>query len=81
MSFWDPILALFGLPRPKKRRAFEVDEDIYPHLEELAIYQRRPARELANDLLLEALEFWRILSRREQEVAALFAGWDFSAWE
>ncbi|HEX7567623.1 MAG TPA: hypothetical protein VF355_03570 [Anaerolineaceae bacterium] len=28
-----------------------------------------------------SLEFWRILSRREQEVAALFAGWDFSAWE
>ncbi|HEX7393516.1 MAG TPA: helix-turn-helix transcriptional regulator [Anaerolineaceae bacterium] len=81
MSFWDPILALFRLPKPKKRRSFEVDEDIYLYLEELAIYERRPARELANDLLVEALEgrrvtersleFWRVLSRRQQEVAAL----------
>jgi len=28
MSFWDPILALFGLPRPKKRRIFAVDENL-----------------------------------------------------
>lgn len=81
MSFWDPILALFGLPRPKRRRAFELDEDIYRSLQELARYEQRPTSDLANDLLADALEgmrvteeslvFWRTLSRREQEVAAL----------
>ena len=134
MSFWDPILAFFGLPRPKKRRIFAVDEDIYNYLEQIAVSERRPADELANDLLVEALEgrrvtedslaFWGLLSRREREVAALiclgytspqiavrlgisretvkshagnilskgqlrnreelralFAGWDFSAWK
>jgi len=81
MSFWDPILALFSLPRPKRRRAFELDEDIYRSLQEMALQEQRRASDLANDLLAEALEgrrvtqesleFWHILSRREQEVAAL----------
>jgi DNA-binding CsgD family transcriptional regulator len=81
MSFWDPILALFSLPRPKRRRAFELDEDIYRSLQELALQEQRRTNDLANDLLAEALEerrvtqeslaFWQILSRREQEVAAL----------
>jgi len=81
MSFWDPLLALFSLPKPRKRRAFELDEDIYSILQEMAASEQRPAGELANDLLAEALEgrrvtqeslaFWRVLSPREQEVAAL----------
>ncbi len=81
MSFWDPLLALFKLPKPRKRRAFELDEDIYLVLQEMAANEQRPAGELANALLAEALEgrrvtqesvaFWRLLSPREQEVAAL----------
>jgi len=81
MGFWDAIRVLFGMPKPKKRRAFDVEEDIYRSLEELAAYEQRPARDLANDLLAEALEghrvttlsleCWRALSRREREVAAL----------
>jgi DNA-binding CsgD family transcriptional regulator len=81
MGFWDAMRALFGLPKPKKRRAFDLDEDIYLSLEEMAAYEQRPTRELANDLLAEALEgrrvtersleFWRALSRRERQVTAL----------
>jgi DNA-binding CsgD family transcriptional regulator len=81
MGFWDLIRALFGLPKSKRRRAFELEEDIYRSLEELAAYEQRPARDLGNDLLAEALEgrrvtalsldFWRTLSRRERQVTAL----------
>jgi len=81
MGFRDALRVLLGMPRPRRRRAYELDEDIYSSLEELALYEQRPARELANDLLAQALEgrrvngrslaLWNVLSRREREVAAL----------
>ena len=81
MGFRDAMRTLFGLPKPKRRHAFELEEDIYLSLEELAAYEQRPARDLGNDLLAEALEgrrvtalsldFWRGLSRRERQVTAL----------
>ena len=81
MGLRDALRVLLGMPKPRRRRAYELDEDIYRSLEELALYEHRPARQLANDLLAQALEgrllterslkFWNALSRREREVTAL----------
>jgi DNA-binding NarL/FixJ family response regulator len=63
------------------RRSFELDAQLVRTLQGLAEEERRPAPDIAEDLLLSALaqqkasrllvERWRSLSPRQQQVAAL----------
>jgi len=62
-------------------RTFELDEGALRSLEELSVREQRPVPELAANLLAHALNerreadenlaCWRLLSPREQQVAAL----------
>jgi len=81
MSLWQRLLSRLSLrPRPGFH-AYELDEDLHLALEKLASQERRPAGELAAEMLTSALadrrtadglwKRWLSLSPREQEVAAL----------
>jgi DNA-binding CsgD family transcriptional regulator len=74
------LLSDLGLIRPKLR-AFELDEELAPFLQDLALREQRTEGEVVSDLLTSAiiqrqkaeenLKRWRDLSRREREVVAL----------
>ncbi len=81
MNLWQILLFRLGLRPDPGTRTYELDEDLHLALEDLASRERRPAGELAADLLASALaerstadEAWRrwcSLSPREQDAAAL----------
>ncbi len=68
-------------PGRSRRRSFELDARLVRTLQGLAREERRPAPDIAEDLLLAAIaqqkasrllvERWRSLSPRQQQVAAL----------
>lgn len=81
MSILEEILRWLGLlPRTEPMR-FKLDAAYDDQLHELAEVERRPAEEVAAELLMGALDErrqaernlarWRALSPREQQVAAL----------
>ena len=80
MSRLDRLLEKFGLRRLERRR-FTLDGPLVEYLQALAEHERRPAAEVAGDLLAsgaaqrdqaqEVYQCWQSLSSREQEVAAL----------
>lgn len=81
---WKRLLELTGVTHSGKRR-FELDADLFQALRGLAARQRRPADQVAGDLLSDALsqhtqwaarqpyiqQYWQRLSPREREVARL----------
>lgn len=79
MSLWQKLLQTLGLQGSK--RTFELDQPLVEALQHLARRENRPQDEVAMDLLSSALEqhqaaqdnlrVWRLLSAREQQVAAL----------
>jgi DNA-binding CsgD family transcriptional regulator len=81
MNLWQLLLFRLGLRPDPGTRTYELDEDLHLALEDLALRERRPAGELAADLLASALverstadeawQRWRTLSPREQDAAAL----------
>ena len=81
MSIWQCLLDWLGLGQLSVARTYELDEDFYATLEDLAQREHLPPDELAAGLLASALEQrasqeslwqrWRSLSPREQDVAAL----------
>ena len=81
MTLWQRLLSRLGLRPEPGMRTYELDEDLHLALEDLAIRERRPAGELAADLLASALagratagdlwQRWLSLSPREQDAAAL----------
>lgn len=81
MSFFDDVLRRLGfLPRGESLR-FDLEQPYDELLHMLADVEQRPAEDVAADLLMGALAErhraelglarWRMLSPREQEVAAL----------
>ena len=80
MTIWQRILRVLGYA-PPSRLAFHADEELLQSLQTIAEREQRHTGEIASELLSSALEqrqvddglvaHWRILSPREQQVAAL----------
>ena len=80
MQLWRMLREWLGLKPPPGPRSFYLEQDVLRGLEVLSQREHRPPEELANRLLSQAiweqeagkvLERWYLLTRREQEVAAL----------
>ena len=81
MKFWERMLFVLGVPRGRENRLFELDETVHLALENMAVEEQRPTRELQADLLMGALaqretahalwRRWQSLSPREQQSGAL----------
>ncbi len=81
MGLWQRLLRFIGHPRSSRHLTFAVDAALVHSLQTLAEQERRPASEVAAELLAFALarrdvaeinlQRWRSLSPREQQVAAL----------
>ena len=80
MTIWQRILRVLGY-KPPPRLAFHADEELLHSLQTIAEREQRHTGEIASELLSSALARrhvddglvarWRILSPREQQVAAL----------
>jgi DNA-binding NarL/FixJ family response regulator len=80
MQLWRALREWLGLTPHSETRSFYLKQDVLQGLEYLSQRERRPPEEVANRLLAQAiwqeeagkvLERWYLLTRREQEVAAL----------
>jgi DNA-binding NarL/FixJ family response regulator len=80
MRFWRKIREWLGLDPPPGPRVFPLQQNVLQGLESLSQREHSSPEELANRLLSQAiweqqvgrmLANWNLLSRREQEVAAL----------
>jgi len=81
MSLWQRLLQALGYHKATDQFTFEVDTSLIQSLQELAHQEQRPEDEIAAELLNfalahrdaaeEYLQRWRVLSPREQQVAAL----------
>jgi two-component system response regulator NreC len=81
MSLWQRLLRLLGYQKSSDRLSFSVDVGLLRSLQDMAEQERRSETELAAELLSYALaqrdvaeanlQRWRVLSEREQQVAAL----------
>ena len=75
------LLQLLGLLSDDSFHSFEMDAGLRASLQDLAAREQRPVEEVAQDLLLQALDArqadqhswrtWKELTPRQQEVAAL----------
>jgi DNA-binding CsgD family transcriptional regulator len=80
MSFLDFLLEWLGLRRIERRR-YKLDGPLVLYVEALAENEQRPPEDVAaelmadgvaqRDLAFDSYQRWHMLSRREQEVAAL----------
>lgn len=80
MNFWDHFLGLLGYGRVR-RVTFQAEQDLLETLSSMAEQEHRPTEQVATDLLMQAmsqrkaseayLQYWEMLSPREQQVAAL----------
>jgi DNA-binding NarL/FixJ family response regulator len=82
MSFFHRLLQALGLaPYTPLNREFNLDEDLRALLYDMADVEQRSVDEIANDLILQALDerrehtssvhVWRLLSPRQQQITAL----------
>ena len=82
MSIFKHLLQALGLgTQSSLRREFNLDEDLYALLYDLADLEQRPVDEVAGDLIQQALSerrdltdtlrTWHSLSPRQQQIAAL----------
>ena len=80
MAFWRKVREWLGLELPPGTRTFTLEDDVLHGLERLSQREHQAPEKLANRLLSQALweqqagrvlERWYLLTRREQEVAAL----------
>jgi DNA-binding CsgD family transcriptional regulator len=79
-SFWKRLASRLGLP-PAGRRTYALEAGLYQELTDLAARERRPADDLAAELIAGGLrrrlgqeglwQAWQSLSPREQDAAAL----------
>ena len=80
MFLWERLLRTLGYQRVRQV-TFEAQEDLLEAVQDLADRERRPADQVATDLIRQALaqrraaefyvEQWQQLTPREQQVAAL----------
>ena len=80
MDFWERLLRRFGYHKVQ-HFSFQAEEDLIEAVQRLADREQRPTGQVAAELLAQAmahrqsadtnLEFWKALSPREQQVAAL----------
>lgn len=79
-TIWERILYALGFRRVKQL-SFEAEQNLLDALQHLALEEQRPAEQIATEMLAQAmgrrkemeanLEYWKGLTPREQQVAAL----------
>ena len=81
MNNFSHLLSRLGLRRDPGSHYYELDDRLYTALEDLALREQRPVKEVVSEFVLNGLDrsfsqdelllHWQSLSPREQEVSAL----------